>query len=288
VKTFEYFLAKFVLATLNLTPLPVARRLANVYVLLLDLAVPRLRKTALRNLELAGFAGRERIASGVFHSIARLALTFARFPKITPENIDKWIRYEGVENFETAMARGKGVLVATAHFGNWEFSAFAHAYLSTPMHVVVRPIDNGRIDELVEQRRALSGNHIIRKKDAARSILRALAAGDAVGILIDQNTTPAEGVFIDFFGMKACAGTAFVKLANHSGAAVVPGYALWSEKEGKYVLHFEPQVEMTGNVQQDTQNVHARLEAAIRKHSDQWLWIHRRWKTRPPGESPIY
>ena len=172
-------------------------------------------------------------------------------------------------------------------FGNWEFLARPSRF-NAPMHIVVRPIDNPRIDALVESRRELSGNRAIAKKDAARGILRALAGGDAVGVLIDQNTTPDQGVFIDFFGVKACAGSAFVKLAHHSGAAVVPGYALWSDKERRYVLYFEPAVEMTGDVQQDTQQVHARLEAAIRKHPDQWLWIHRRWKTRPPGQKPIY
>ena len=250
--------------------------------------MPRLRRTALKNLEMAGFAGRERITTGVFDSVARLVVSFARFPQITRDNVAEWIRYEGLENFQQAHARGKGVLVATGHFGNWELSAFAHAYLFAPMHIVVRPIDNARIDVLVESRRQLSGNRAIAKKDAARGILRALAAGDAVGVLIDQNTTPDQGVFIDFFGVKACAGSAFVKLAHHSGAAVVPGYALWSEKEQRYVLHFEPAVEMTGDVQHDTQQVHSRLEAAIRKNPDQWLWIHRRWKTRPPGERPIY
>ncbi|MEQ1884337.1 MAG: lysophospholipid acyltransferase family protein [Bryobacteraceae bacterium] len=288
MKAFEFLLARVVLATLSGTPLWLARRLARFYVLLLDLAIPRLRRTALKNLEMAGFAGRERIASGVFQSIARLALTFARFPHINRDNLSDWIRYEGLENFESAKARGKGVLVATGHFGNWEFSAFAHAFLCEPMHVVVRPIDNGKIDDLVEHRRALSGNFIIRKKEAARSILRALGAGDAVGILIDQNTTPSEGVFIDFFGRKATAGTAFVKFAHHTGAAVVPGYALWSEKEGRYVLHFEREVELTGDVAADTQRVHARLEAAIRRYPDQWLWIHRRWKTQPPGDAPVY
>lgn len=288
MKTFEYYLARLVLATLSATPLPVARTLSNLYARLLDVAVPRLRRTAIKNLEMAGFAGRERIATGIFHSIARLALTFARFPKINARNVSEWIRYEGFENFDNARQRGKGVLIATAHLGNWEFSAFAHAYLSAPMYVVVRPIDNQSIDGLVEHRRGLSGNYVIKKKDAARSILRALGKGNAVGILIDQNTTPTEGVFIDFFGVKACAGSAFVKLASHSGAAVVPGYALWSEKERKYVLTFEPEVELTGNAEQDTQRVHARLEAAIRKNPDQWLWIHRRWKTRPPGEPPIY
>jgi len=288
VKTVEYWLARFVLATLSVTSLSAANALARGYVRLLDLALPRLRRTALKNLEMAGFAGRERITTGVFDSVARLVVSFARFPQITRDNVAEWIRYEGLENFQQAHARGKGVLVATGHFGNWELSAFAHAYLFAPMHIVVRPIDNARIDVLVESRRQLSGNRAIAKKDAARGILRALAAGDAVGVLIDQNTTPDQGVFIDFFGVKACAGSAFVKLAQHSGATVVPGYALWSDKERRYVLHFEPAVEMTGDVQQDTQRVHARLEAAIRKNPDQWLWIHRRWKTRPPGERPIY
>ena len=288
MKTVEYWLARFVLATLSSTSLTTANTLARFYVRLLDLALPRLRRTALKNLEMAGFAGRERITTGVFDSIARLVVSFARFPRITRDNVHELIRYEGLENFQQAHSLGKGVLVATGHFGNWELSAFAHAYLTASMHIVVRPIDNARIDALVEHRRELSGNRAIAKKDAARGILRALAAGDAVGVLIDQNTTPDQGAFIDFFGVKACAGSAFVKLAQHSGAAVVPGYALWSDKEERYVLHFEPAVEITGDVLEDTQRVHARLEAAIRKHPEQWLWIHRRWKTRPPGERPIY
>src|SRR5262249_45664517 len=152
------------------------------------------------------------------------------------ENIHRWIRYEGLENFTHAQARGKGVLVATGHLGNWELSAFAHALMTAPMHIVVRPLDNPRIDRFVEHRRALSRNRIIRQKEAAREILRALSASDAVGILIDQNTSLSEGVFIDFFGVKACAGTAFVKFAHHSGAAIVPGFALWSEAEQKHVL----------------------------------------------------
>jgi KDO2-lipid IV(A) lauroyltransferase len=288
VKTVEYWLAQLVLSTLSWTPLPVANRLAKVYARLLDIAVPRLRRTALTNLEMAGLAGRERIVAGVFNSLARLLVSFARFPQITRDNVRQWVACEGFENFENARARGRGVLIATAHLGNWELSAFAHAYLAAPMHIVVRPLDNAKIDALVEQRRALSGNHLIEKKDAARDILRALQAGDAVGILIDQNTTPGEGVFIDFFGVKACAGGAFVKLAHHTGAAVVPGYAVWSEKDRRYTLRFEPEVEMSGDSKQDTQRVHARLEAVIRKYPDQWLWIHRRWKTRPDGEPAIY
>jgi Kdo2-lipid IVA lauroyltransferase/acyltransferase len=255
----------------------------------LDWGVPRLRRVALRNLELAGLADvSDKIADGVFLSIGRIMASVAAFPSITRENVHDWIRYDGLENFTAAQAKGRGVLVATAHLGNWELSAFTHAIMTAPMHIVVRPLDNPRLDAWVERRRALSGNHIIQKKDAAREILRALSAGGAVGILIDQNTTPAEGVFIEFFGRKACAGTAFVKFAHHTGAAVVPGYALWSETEKRYILRFDPEVAMTGEVQEDTQRVHAELERVIRAHPDQWLWVHRRWKTRPPGEASLY
>jgi KDO2-lipid IV(A) lauroyltransferase len=266
------------------------RLLSRAAIKLLDVASPRLRRTALRNLELAGYAEpeRKRIADGVFQSLARSFDLFLKFPRITSANVSGLIRYEGLENFTAAQARGKGVLVATAHFGNWEFSAFSHALMTAPMHIVVRPLDNPRIDAWVERRRALSGNTLIRKKEAAREILRALKAGAAVGVLIDQNVVPAEGVFIDFFGRKACAGTAFAKFAHHSGAAVIPGFALWSDAESRYVLHFCPEVPMTGDVSADTQRIHSVLESYIRRYPEQWLWIHRRWKSRPPGEPSLY
>ena len=259
---------------------------ARAGIKLLDLAVPRLRRTAMQNLGLAGYpeAEQKRITDGVFRSLSRSFDVFMKFPRMTREDIHEWIRYEGLENFTNAMARGRGVLVATAHLGNWELSAFAHAWMTAPMSIVVRPLDNAWLDRIVERRRALSGNRLITKKEAARAILRALQTGEAVGILIDQNVVPAEGVFIDFFGRKACAGTAFVKFAHHSGAPVVPGFALWEEKESRYVLRFYPEIEMTGDVQADTQRVHTFLEGVIRQYPDQWLWIHRRWKTRPPEE----
>jgi KDO2-lipid IV(A) lauroyltransferase len=283
VVTLQAWFAEFLLWTLAWTP-----GLAGVYVKLLDLAIPRLRRTAFRNLELAGISDREKIVDGVFRSIARLLVSFAQFPRITRENVGKFIQYEGLENFLNASAQGRGVLVATAHLGNWELSAFAHAWMTAPMNIVVRPLDNPRIDALVERRRALSGNRIIQKRDAARGILRALNAGEAVGILIDQNTAADQGVFIDFFGVKACAGTAFAKLAHHSGAVVIPGFALWSATAHRYVLRFYPPVEITGDVATDTQRIQAALEAIIREYPDQWLWIHRRWKTRPPGDPPLY
>jgi Kdo2-lipid IVA lauroyltransferase/acyltransferase len=251
---------------------------------LLDKAVPRYRRVARENLLAAGYTNPEPIIDGVFRSLARLIASFQALKDISRQNVSDWIHYDGLENFTGPMARGKGVLVATAHLGNWELSAFTHAYMTGPMNIVVRPLDNPRIDAFVEHRRGLSGNPIIEKKDAARKIFKALKAGESVGILIDQNSSREEGVFVDFFGRKACANAAFVKFAHRTGAAVVPGFALWSEAEKKYVLRFYPEIPMTGNVQADTQAVHSLLEKVIREYPDQWLWIHRRWKTQPAPE----
>jgi len=288
----EYGLALAALKSLEWAPVGFAHLLARGYAGLLDRAIPRLRRVACRNLSFAmpetSDARRAEIVDGVFRSIARVLVAFAKFPSIRRDNVERWIRYEGFEHFEEALRRGRGVLFATAHLGNWELSAYAHALLSAPMSVVVRPLDNPLIDRLVERRRALSGNRLLSKKDYARGILKALAANQAVGILIDQNASGEDGAFVDFFGVLASAGTGFAKLAARTGAAVIPGFALWSAKERRYVLRFYPPVEMSGDAARDTQALQAVLEAVIRQYPDQWLWIHRRWKTRPPGEPAIY
>jgi Kdo2-lipid IVA lauroyltransferase/acyltransferase len=278
-----------VLASLRSLPVGIANRVARAYMRVFDLAVPRLRRVAARNLSLAlPDADANKVTDGVFASLARMLVAFSRFPDLHRGNIREWIRYEGFEHFEEALRRGKGVLFATAHLGAWELSAFAHALMAAPMHVVIRPLDNSLIDRLVARRRSASGNTLIPKKDAARGIFRALKANGAVGILVDQNVAEDEGVFVDFFGLQASAGSAFARLAHRSGAAVIPGFALWSEAEKKYVLRFYPLLEFTGDIQSDTQLLHGVIEKVIREYPDQWLWIHRRWKTRPAGEPSRY
>ncbi len=288
----EYSVALCVIKTLEWAPLGAAYWLGSRYAALLDRAVPRLRGVALRNLRMAmpelSEERRATIADGVFRSIGRLMATFAKLPSLNSDNVSRSIRYEGVEHFDEALRQGRGVLFATAHLGNWELSAFAHALMRAPMHVVVRPLDNPLLDAFVERRRALSGNRPLFKKDFARAILKALAANEAVGILIDQNSATDTGVFVDFFGIPACTGSGFAKIAARSGAAVIPGFALWSDEERRYVLRFYPPVPMTGDAARDTQTLQLRLEEVIRAYPDQWLWIHRRWKTRPPGESSPY
>ncbi|MEJ5368775.1 MAG: lysophospholipid acyltransferase family protein [Bryobacteraceae bacterium] len=287
----EAALVRALFAALRASRDPV--RAARLAVGLFDLAVPRLRRTAWRNFELAmpqlGREERARLLEGCWMTLARVVAMMAQFPRIGRHNIGGFIRYEGFGNYQQAKARGRGVLVATAHLGNWEFSAFAHALLTEPMAVVARPMDNPRLDELITHYRTLSGNRVLgRGQDFLRPLVETLRANGAVGILVDQNVTADRGIFIDFFGRKACVDSGFARLAHRTGAAVLPGYALWSESEQRYVLHFEPEIPITGDALQDTQAIHSRLEAAIRRAPDQWLWIHRRWKTRPPGEAPLY
>ena len=288
----EYILAYSLVAALRFLPRSTAEKVAFGAAKLLDKAIPRLRRIARQNLAMAlpelDAAKREHIADGTFRSVGRLLLAMARFPSLHASNIGQWIVYEGLEHYAAAKQKGRGILVATAHLGNWELSAFAHALLTEPMHVMVRPLDNRLIDRLVEERRTLSGNRLIFKRDAARAVLKALRNNEAVGILIDQNTSESEGVFIDFFGKQACAGSGFVKLAYRSQAAVVPGFALWDEERKRYVLRFFPAIELTGDECADTQRIHSFLERTIRQYPDQWMWIHRRWKTRPAGEALLY
>ena len=286
---FEYAIARVVVATLQHSPRALADRLGYLYARLLDFGVPRLRRVAMRNLGLAlpEKANGETV-DAIYRSIGRVLVAFARFPSIEKHNVAEWIRYEGFEHFTNALARGKGVLFATAHLGNWEISAFAHALMAQPMQVVVRPLDNPLIDRFVERRRRLSGNTLIGKREFARPILKALRENQAVGILVDQNAGADTGVFVPFFGIPACANVGFAKLAAHSGAGVIPGFAVWSEAERKYILRFYPEVPITGDAERDTAAVQQAIERAIAEYSDQWLWIHRRWKTRPPGEGSRY
>jgi Kdo2-lipid IVA lauroyltransferase/acyltransferase len=288
----EAAVARVLVFALQHAPRPLADWLGHGCARTLDLSVPRLRRIAYRNLTFAypdrDQQWRRQTVDGIFQSVGRLLVAFARFPEITKANVDRWIRYEGFEHYRVAKERGKGVLFATAHLGNWELSAYAHALLTEPMNVVVRPLDNPIIDDIVERRRGLSGNKLLSKRDFARSIFQALRANEPVGILVDQNSSAENGAFVPFFGMPACANLTFAKLAARSGAAVIPGFAIWNEEERRYVLRFYPEIEITGDAVEDTRRIQSVIETAIRETPDQWLWIHRRWKTRPEGETSLY
>ncbi|HEX9456438.1 MAG TPA: lysophospholipid acyltransferase family protein, partial [Candidatus Acidoferrum sp.] len=216
------------------------------------------------------------------------------FPKYSKENIEQIVSLDGHENFLEGQRRGKGVLYLTGHIGPWELSSFAHALYGFPLHYMARRIDNPRIDALVNDYRCLSGNRPIFKNDSARMMLKVLKGAGTVGVLADQNTMPQEAAFVDFFGKKASTTTGIARVALHTGAAVVPGYAVWDERSGKYRLCFEPPVELirTGDAERDvlenTQKFTNVIEQIIRKYPEQWVWVHGRWNTRPEGEPSLY
>lgn len=284
----ETWTLALVLSLLRLLPASLALRMARGVFGLLDRLSPKLRQSALQNFAIAKLPLDTRTVDRIYEHLARMMVYFARFPSRNSRNIHEWIEYQGFEHFTAAKARGKGVLFATGHLGNWELSAFAHALMAEPMYVVVRPLDNPFLDRLVKHYRSASGNRILDKKDFLRGILEALRQNQAVGILIDQNTLPENGVFVDFFGTPACTGTTFAKLAAKTGAAVIPGYTWWDESRGKYVLQFDPILEMSGDPATDTALLTKHFEEVICRRPDQWLWLHRRWKSRPPGAPNLY
>ncbi len=258
----------------------------------------RLRRVGMRNLALVfpekNEKERARILRGEFTSLGRQLAEVCQFPHYTRENVDDVVVYDGLENYERAYARGKGVLFLTAHFGGWELSAFAHSLHGHWLHVVMRPMDNEYLDRLIQSYRTMHGNKTVGKDDFVRGLLAAMKAGETVGILMDTNMTPPQGVFVDFFGIPACTASGLARIALRTDAAVVPGFTIWDEALGKYRLRFDPAVELvrTGDLESDiianTQKFTRVIEDYVRKYPEQWLWVHRRWKTRLEGQPALY
>ena len=186
------------------------------------------------------------------------------------------------------------MLVLTGHLGAWELSSFYHSLMGYPMSLVIRRLDNPLVDAYVNGVRAMHGNRVIHKDDFARGLLTAMHRGETVGILMDTNMTPPQGVFVPYFGVEACTATAMARVALRSGAAVLPGFLVWEAAEGRYVLRFGEELELvrTGDAETDivanTALFTATIESYVRRYPEQWLWVHRRWKTRPEGEGKLY
>jgi KDO2-lipid IV(A) lauroyltransferase len=294
----EYAAVRAILKTLAVLPRGMARAFAASVAQTFYAMLPKLRRTAEFNLRLAfpewDAERRKEVIRGMVRNLGWMAAEFARFPKYTRANIEEIVILEGHENFLEGQRRGKGVLYLTGHIGAWELSSFAHALYGFPLHYMARPLDNARVDALVNRYRCLSGNRPIFKNESARALLKILKEAGTVGILADQNTMPEEGVFVDFFGKPACTTTGIARVALHTDAAVVPGFAYWDGGIGKYRLRFEPPVELmrTGDTECDilvnTQKFAKVIEEIVRRHPEQWVWVHARWKTRPKGEAELY
>ncbi len=294
----EYALAWPFIKILSLLPRPLSRAAAISLAWMIYLLHSRLRRVGMRNLAMAlpekSRGERARILRGEFTSLGRQLAEVCQFPRYTKENVGRVMVYDGFENYERAVARGKGVLFLTAHFGGWELSAFVHSLHGHPMHVVVRNLDNVYLDRLVERYRSMHGNSTVSKDNFVRGLLEAMKAGEVVGLLMDTNMTPPQGVFVNFFGIPACTASGLARIALRTDAAVVPGFTIWDPVLRKYRLRFDPAVNLvrTGDDEKDivtnTQLFTKIIEDYVRRYPDQWLWVHRRWKTRPPGEPGLY
>jgi len=294
----QYAAVWLILKGLGVLPRPLARSFAAAVARILYALLPKLQKPAEINLRIAfpdwTDTQRKAVIRGMIRNLGWMAAEFARLPKLTKENIEQVVILDGHENFLEGHRRGKGVLYLTGHIGAWELSSFAHALYGYPLHYMARRIDNQRIDALVNGYRCLSGDSPIFKNESARVMLKVLKEAGTVGILADQNTMPEEAVFVDFFGKPASTTTGIARVALHTDAAVVPGYAVWDANLQKYRLRFEPPVVLirTGDPERDvlenTQKFTKVIEDIIRKYPEQWVWIHGRWNTRPKGEPPLY
>ena len=294
----EYAVAWFFIKLIGLMPRPLARAFGIALGRVVYLFHVKLRRVGERNLQLAfpekSAQERTRILKGVFTSLGRQLAEVCLFPTYTRDNVSEVVVYDGFGNFEQALQRGKGVLFLTAHLGGWELSAFAHSLYGHPLHVLMRSLDNPYMDQLTREYRTLHGNRMLDKDENVRGLLAAMRGGETAGVLMDTNMTPPQGVFVKFFGIDACTASGVARIAMRTDATVVPGFTVWDSQLGKYRLLFDPALTLirTGDEEADivsnTQLFTSVIEGKIRQYPDQWLWVHRRWKTRPPGEPGMY
>jgi KDO2-lipid IV(A) lauroyltransferase len=259
---------------------------------------PRLQKTARRNLEIAlpeiSAEEKEKIILGTFESLGRHLGFISHFNKFKHENIRNLVNIVGEENFLEARETGRGILFFTGHFGSWEVFNLLPPAFGYEMNILVRRIDNPLVEEFVDKMRTRFGSVTLDKKKAVRKMFQILKNGGLLGILADLNVQEREGIFVDFFGVPASTTTSIAKLAFMTNAIVLPAFAVWKETKQKYVVYLEPPIEYEEtddyerNVKNLTQKITATVEKYVRKYPEQWLWIHKRWNTRPKGEKGLY
>jgi Kdo2-lipid IVA lauroyltransferase/acyltransferase len=292
----EFWLARFLLSVFAVLPLPVAIRAGGALAGWGRL-FPRLRRTAERNLELAfpdvSTAERRRLLRGCFENLGRLLAVFSHFTNDS-RPLQTLIEPAGLEHLLTAEQHGRGVILFTGHVGGWELTSFGLSMFGHPLSFLVRRIDNPKIEELIDRARTHLGNRSIDKRLAAREMIQILREGGTLGLLVDLNTLDREGIFVDFFQVPASTTFMLAKLALRTGADVLPIFAPWDKNRKKFILQIEEplRVERTGDETEDvrrlTQLFTNVVEDYVRRYPEQWLWIHRRWKTRPAGEPEIY
>lgn len=252
------------------------------------------QRIALENLDLAygeslSRAEKEAVAREVFQSLGMLLFEFMRIPWLTEEKLSGYVEFSGLENLDKALKKKKGIILFTAHFGNWELLAATFGLHGYTLDVVARELDNPVIEEFVCWVRSRCGNRIVSKWRAMRKLIKSLSNNGIAGILLDQNVAFVEGVFADYFGIPACTNKGPALLAIGSGAAVVPAFIIRKGACHTIVIGEELPIVDTGDreadVRENTRRCTRVIEDMVRKHPGHWFWIHRRWKTRPEGDA---
>lgn len=300
----EYAAARSVLVILSALPVSWAMSVGRAMGRLAHSVAGELRRTGERNLALAfpekSPQERRAILAACFRGMGRQLGLFSHFSNDSREQLLSLTEWKGLENLETAKASGNkengngAVILFTGHVGAWELSSFGLSMRGHPLSFLVRRLDNSKVEQMVELIRTRFGNQSVDKRGAARPMLNILRNGGTLGLLVDLNTLDDEAIFVDFFGVQAATTFLVAKLALRTDAVVLPMFAPWDEKLGKFVVHTLPPVSITptGDEQEDVHRLTAALsksvEDYIRLYPEQWLWIHKRWKTRPPGEEGIY
>jgi KDO2-lipid IV(A) lauroyltransferase len=268
--------------------LAAGRRLGD----LLWWALPRRRAVALDNLQRV-FGGERppaeirRLGRRSFQHVGMNLIEACRYLLRPTHVMLSRVRVEGLQHFQAAAAHGRGVFILTAHFGNWELLAAAHGLTGVPLSIVTRPLDHPLLEDLAARFRRRSGAELIVKRQAVREVLSALRRQRMVGILLDQNATRAEGVFVPFFGFPASTSKGLALLALRTGAPVVPIF-LRREPDGRHCMDVSAALPppADGEITTYTSMFNRAIEAAIRRAPEQWLWMHDRWRTRPRETVP--
>ncbi len=251
------------------------------------------RRVALANLEqcFPNKPAHERraIARGTFAHFGRVLLKLLTFSALTPEQMMAYSDYEGDERVRLAYAKGKGILFFTGHFGFWELHALAHAVKLRPIGVLARALDNPRLNDLLERVRTGTGNAVIYRQGAVRRVMKTLAAGEGVALLIDQHMHSPDAIWVNFFRRPAATTSTLAALALRTGAAVIPVFA-HPLPGGRYKFVYESPVEPPEGdgpdaIREFTQRCTDVLEMHVRKHPELWLWMHRRWRDAPAPEA---
>jgi KDO2-lipid IV(A) lauroyltransferase len=228
---------------------------------------------------------RARIADGMYRHLATMTLECLRFADRQGGAFRDWVDIEGAEHAEAALARGRGALVLMGHMGNWELMGLAVAHRWSPVNAVVRPQHNRAFDAYWRASRERMGVRLLPHLHAFRDCLKALGRNEPVAIIIDQNMRKHRGIFVEFFGRPACTTPGLAYLAAQSQAPVVPAYMVRGP-DGRHTLHMLPPLAPPADRRPET--IHATTQAytriwedIVRRHPDQWIWLHKRWRTQP-------